>query len=100
MGGGQLVSLILACRWRNDQLIDGGGGQLVSLITIHGRALLNGLLFDVNGLLDFTSVPLSAGHPVDVVDGSSHRLPPMHAQYLQGAGRNIAFHFKLRSNVS
>ena len=38
-----------------------GGGQLVSLITIHGRALLNGLLFDVNGLLDFTSVPLSAG---------------------------------------
>ena len=31
-----------------------GGGQLVSLIMIHGRALL----FDVNGLLDFTSLPL------------------------------------------
>ena len=30
------------------------GGQLVSLITIHGAALL----FNVNGHLDFTSEPL------------------------------------------
>ena len=30
------------------------GGQLVSLITIHGGTLL----FDVNGLLDFMSVPV------------------------------------------
>ena len=30
------------------------GGQLASLIMIHGGALL----FDVNGLLDFMSVPL------------------------------------------
>ena len=30
------------------------GGQLVSLITIHGGAPL----FDVNGILNFTSVPL------------------------------------------
>ena len=30
------------------------GGQLVSLITIHCGAML----FDVDGLLDFTSVPL------------------------------------------
>ena len=35
------------CRWR-------GGGQLVSLIKIHCGAVL----FDVDGLLDFASVPL------------------------------------------
>ena len=39
--------------------VDGrGGGQLVSLRAIHGGAVL----FDVNGLLDFTSVPLLFSH--------------------------------------
>ena len=33
------------------------GGELVSLITIHGGALL----FDVNDLLDFTSVSGGSG---------------------------------------
>ena len=47
-----------------------GGGQLVSLIMIHGRALL----FDVNGLLEFVS-----GHGPSlrlVIATPSHSLPP------------------------
>ena len=39
--------------WRKDLFVDGGGGAGI-LIPIHGGALL----FDVNGLLDFVSVPL------------------------------------------
>ena len=50
------------CRW--------GGGQLVSLITIHGGALL----FDVNGLLDFTSVPLLLSRSVEADRNVAHRF--------------------------
>ena len=58
------------------------GGQLVSLITIHGGTLL----FDVNSLLDFTSVPLlfSAEHPGIVL---GHRVAKQCSPTLVGLSR-------------
>ena len=73
-------------------------GQLIFLITIHGGALL----FDVNGRLDFASVPLLFFRQylgqVTAVSGSGHRTP-MRDQCLKIVSKHVAIRFYLYYNL-